>query len=57
MAFEQIRYAQGTSDWTTASRDITLPDGTARFGIVIVIEGEGQAWLDDVKLTKPKAVN
>ncbi len=51
ISFQQVQYAQNTSDWTKFSREITLPEGTARFGIVLLLDGDGSAWLDEVGLS------
>jgi len=50
IAFVQAHYVQNNQDWVPFSREIVLPEGTERFGIVLLIEGDGQAWLDEVKL-------
>ncbi|HEV7299183.1 MAG TPA: GDSL-type esterase/lipase family protein [Tepidisphaeraceae bacterium] len=58
--FVQVKYAQGTNDWAEASKQITLPAKTASFGVVLLAEGTGSAWLDDVSITAanvPVALN
>jgi hypothetical protein len=52
-SFQQIGYVQNSSDWTQFSKTITLPDGTAHLRVGLLIEGEGQAWLDGVRLDAP----
>ncbi len=49
--FQQVQYLQDTQNWTSFSQEVTLPKGTHRFGIVLLVEGQGHAWLDEVKLT------
>lgn len=49
--FQQVQYLKNTQDWTSFSQEVTLPKDTHRFGIVLLVEGQGQAWLDEVKLT------
>lgn len=52
---EQVKFSQGDQDWTEFSKQVELPPGTQRFGIVLYIEGDGKAWLDDVTLSSPGA--
>lgn len=49
--FQQVQYLHNNQDWTPFSQTVTLPPDTHRFGIVLLLEGQGQAWLDEVKLT------
>ena len=46
--FGQVKYVQGDSDWTSFEKECALPDWAARFNIVLLVEGEGKAWLDEV---------
>ena len=48
--FNQIRFFQGTSDWTEFSKEVAVPAWAARFNVQLMVEGDGQAWLDDVKV-------
>jgi lysophospholipase L1-like esterase len=48
--FQQIRYVQNDQDWTAFTKEVTLPKGTKRFGIVLLMDGNGKAWLDEVQL-------
>ncbi len=54
--FEQLRYVQGNTGWETFSKTVTIPDWAARFNVVLLVEGDGKAWLDDVTL-KPVAAD
>lgn len=47
----QVKYLQGDSDWSEASKKITLPPKTKWFGVALLSEGTGKAWLDDVKIS------
>jgi len=47
--FIQVLYLQGDSDWTHFEKEVTLPDYTAFFNIGVLTEGDGKAWLDDVR--------
>mgnify|MGYP000657101938 CR=1 FL=1 len=49
--FQQVQYLQNNQDWTSFSESVTLPANTHRFRIVLLLEGQGQAWLDEVQLT------
>ena len=51
IAFNQIGYVQNNADWQSFTKEITLPDGTARINVNLLVEGNGKAWLDDVKIT------
>jgi len=46
--FIQVEYRQGGSDWGAFSKPVTLPPWTAFFTVGVLIEGPGQAWLDEV---------
>ena len=48
IAFVQLRYLQDDTGWVRFSKEVVLPDGTARFGLVLLIDGDGRAWLDEV---------
>ena len=48
--FNQILYSQG-GDWTQFSKDVKIPDWASRFNVQLMVEGQGQAWLDDVTVT------
>jgi photosystem II stability/assembly factor-like uncharacterized protein len=53
----QVGFAMNDTDWTVFSKEVTLPPGTARFMLGVFVEGEGQAWLDDVQLLPPTSVH
>lgn len=57
LQFQQVKYLHNTQDWSAFSQDITLPPKTHQFGIVLLIEGQGEAWLDEVKLTGSNVKN
>jgi lysophospholipase L1-like esterase len=48
--FNQIGYSANESGWQKFSQTVTVPDWSTRFAIGLTVEGEGKAWLDDVKL-------
>jgi hypothetical protein len=48
--FAQIGYQQGASDWTQFSKMVRIPDWAARFNVLLMVEGAGSAWLDDVRV-------
>ncbi|WP_299413443.1 GDSL-type esterase/lipase family protein [Acaryochloris sp. IP29b_bin.148] len=48
--FQTVQNLHNSQDWTAFSQDITLPPNTHQFGIALFLEGQGQAWLDEVKL-------
>ena len=48
--FFQLQFVQGDADWTSFSKDLTLPIWTRRFNVQLWVSGQGQAWLDDVTL-------
>lgn len=53
-AFQQIGFAQNDIEWTQFKKEITLPEGSAHIGLGLLIEGDGQAWLDDVQFSNVK---
>lgn len=57
LQFQQVQYLHNTQDWSPFSQEVTLPPKTDKFGIVLLIEGQGEAWLDEVKLTGAKVKN
>lgn len=50
ITFLQARFSQNDTEWTPFEKEFTLPQKTARFGIVLLLEGEGKAWLDEVSI-------
>jgi lysophospholipase L1-like esterase len=48
---EQAKFVQNNTDWTEFSKQVKLPDNFVRFNVVLLIDGDGTAWLDEVKLT------
>jgi lysophospholipase L1-like esterase/photosystem II stability/assembly factor-like uncharacterized protein len=57
ITFFQVHYIQNDTDWTEFRKEVTLPLGTARFGVLLLIEGEGKAWLDSVKISGENTQN
>ena len=49
--FKQMKYAENDSDWANFASEMTVPANTAHAAVTLLIEGNGKAWLDDVKLT------
>lgn len=47
--FIQLKFVQGESDWTEFSKEVTLPEWTAFFSVGLLVDGDGSAWLDDVR--------
>jgi hypothetical protein len=50
--FDQLKYIQGTSSWGYFEKLVEIPGWSARFNVLILVEGNGSAWLDDVKLER-----
>jgi len=48
--FLHIGYLQGNADWTRFSETVTVPAWAARLNVLLLVEGEGRAWLGDVTL-------
>lgn len=48
--FTQVAFSANDTDWAAFDKMVELPEGTVRFGVGILVEGKGKAWLDDVKL-------
>lgn len=48
--FIQVDFVAGEQDWATFTKDIDLPEWTARFNVQLMLSGEGSAWLDDVQV-------
>jgi len=48
--FDQVKYVQGTSDWTGFEKTVKIPEWSARFNVLLLVEGNGSAWMDDVKM-------
>jgi hypothetical protein len=52
IGFSQIRFVSGNTDWTEGRLTATAPAGAARVGFVILLDGDGQAWLDDAVIVR-----
>jgi photosystem II stability/assembly factor-like uncharacterized protein len=48
ISFMQAHYTADDSAWTRFDRSLELPADAARYGVVMLLEGDGKAWLDDV---------
>ncbi len=57
ISFEQVGYVQNDSDWQSFSKKITLPEGAVHASVILYVEGDGEAWLDDVKISGADASN
>lgn len=51
--FLQTAFAQGDTEWTVFRRAVTLPSWTGQFQVLLLVEGRGTAWLDDVVASQP----
>ncbi len=51
LKYFNVVYKRGKFDWRKIKGSTKLPAGTVKIGIAMLIEGDGQAWLDDVKVT------
>ena len=47
--FIQVKYAAGDGDWAQFEREVALPEWTAFFNVLLMAEGDGSAWLDEVR--------
>jgi hypothetical protein len=54
VGFTQVRYVAGDTAWTEGKATATAPVGAARVSFVLLIDGDGQAWLDDAVLARSK---
>jgi hypothetical protein len=57
IGFHQLRYVAGDGDWQEGSGVFVAPEHTSQVALLLLIEGDGQAWLDDASLSfaKPEA--
>ncbi len=46
--FIQVQFVQNDTDWTHFEKEIKLLEWTAFFNVLLLAEGDGKAWLDDV---------
>lgn len=49
--FKVFGYRENDAAWHKFSQTITLPEWAGRFGVAILVEGDGSANLDDVTIT------
>jgi lysophospholipase L1-like esterase len=47
--FKQLKFVQGDTDWQPFESEVTLPAWAEKFHLVLMTEGEGSAWLDEVR--------
>ncbi|RMD76068.1 MAG: GDSL family lipase, partial [Lentisphaerae bacterium] len=50
LQYKTVRYLAGQHDWTRFEGETTVPPGTQKFGIAMLIDGDGSGWLDNVEL-------
>jgi hypothetical protein len=50
VAFNQACFVEGEKDWTAFSKDITVPPGARNLAFVLLVDGPGRAWLDDLRI-------
>lgn len=50
----QVRYIAGTTDWTTGKLTTAAPANSTHVGFLLLLDGDGQAWLDDARLERKK---
>lgn len=48
--FAVVKMAEGDSGWSTFAGEVVLPAATARFNVLLFVEGDGCGWLDSVTL-------
>lgn len=48
--FVQVKYQEGEAGWQNFSYPVTLPAGTRRIALMLMVQGDGAAWLDDLTL-------
>ena len=51
--FDQVIFVQGEIDWLPFAKTVQIPEGTKRFNVQLLADGQGRAWLDEVKLVDP----
>lgn len=47
--WQQLVYQQGDADWRFFDKEVTLPFWTAWSELKLYVEGDGQAWIDEVR--------
>ena len=50
LQYSSITHFRLQKDWKKISGTVKLPPGTVRFGVGLLVEGEGKAWMDSVQL-------
>lgn len=53
LGFLQACYLTNDSDWKDFAATITLPSNTVRFAVVLLLQGDGTAWMDALEITSP----
>ncbi len=46
----QLPYPADQAEWTRGQLDFTMPAGTAMLRVMLVLDGAGTVWLDDLKM-------
>lgn len=46
----QIPYPADQAEWGPSQVDFTMPEGTTVLRVMLILEGAGTAWLDDLKM-------
>lgn len=50
--FKQIKFVQDDTEWIEFEGEATLPAWTTRFNVLLLVEGSGSAWLDDIEFVR-----
>jgi len=45
----QLKFVQGDTDWTAFETEVTVPEWAAWINVLLLAEGDGKAWLDEVR--------
>lgn len=55
IGFNVLGSTTGGAGWNEVSGIVTLPAKTRRFAVTLSLDGEGQAWLDEVKASNARS--
>ena len=50
ISFIQSKFVMNDTDWSDFSKTIDLPAGTRHCAFVLLVEGEGKAWVDELQI-------
>ena len=50
LQYKTVKHFRKQDDWMKISKTVKLPAGTIRFGVGLLVEGDGKAWMDNVSL-------